>query len=589
MSTCKNGTSAPTRAVILAAGFGTRMRPLTYQCPKALLPLWNKPMLRHTLDMLERWGVMDVLINMHHLPDAVLAFARHYPGPLHIDLSYEPEILGTGGALRKAAWFLRDDEAFWMVNADVAADLDPAPLLRLHHARKALATLWLHAEKGPRTVEMSDNIIQSFRSKRAGSAGTYTFCGLQLLSPAILSFLPEEGFSSIITGYERAQKEGRRISGATVPDSYWADIGNPQDYLKAHEEIQRAGREQQPGQALYDPSAHGPCEDIFVPAALILTDAETRALRVADMSSPEHATCAQLPARGSARSFFRIREAQKNIILIRYSTERLENQFYAAHTRVLQRIGCQVPTLYHEDRKNQFLLMEDVGNDAIETWIQGKKKSAVMRMYKKAIDQAILMHTKGLSAIKKARVPLMPPFTAALYAWEHDLFTTHFLPPATTRRVSFMQQLKTELSILPRLLANAPPVLIHRDLQSSNLYRYKNEVYLIDYQGMRKGAAAYDLASLLYDPYVKLTPDMQKSLLDYYIQCTNDPPTAALFPYAAIQRLLQALGAYGRLGNLPGTRRFARYIPGACRRMREVLDIVPEPFDALRSVMADTI
>lgn len=634
----------PTRAFILAAGFGTRMLPLSHQCPKALVPLWNKPILQHSLEMLISWGVTDVLINMHHLPNALLSFIRNYPSSIRIELSYEPTILGTGGALQKAAWFLQDDH-FWMVNADVAAELDPSPMIALHRASKALATLWLHADKGPRTVEMADNSIHSFRSKHAGTPGTYTFCGLQLLSPQILSFLPKEGFSSIIVGYEKAQKKGHRISGTTIPDSYWADIGTPQQYLTTHEEIQTAYKQHLPGQCLYDPSANktkqklkkknihiegfaavdstteitgpahisnsviwphvtikrnarlsnciagqhitarGSCEHIIVPARMALSKAEIHALEQINISPIKDATCIQLPARGSARSFFRICNHHHKAILIRYSPERKENERYAKHTRLLQSIGCHVPTIYHEDHKNTFMLMEDIGTDSVEMWIQGKSQTAVKRTYQKVIDQIALMHTQGLQAVKCKRIPLMPSFDSKLYQWEHELFITHFLPETIIQNKATILELRKELTTLTKKLTQVSPVLIHRDLQSSNLYRYKKDIYFIDYQGMRQGAAAYDLASLLCDPYVMLPDTLKKDLLAYYIDATGDQNVHIYFWYAAIQRLLQALGAYGRLSKLPGAERFKVYIPGAERQTSEALKYIPEPFPVLSTLI----
>ena len=143
---------APSKAVILAAGLGTRMRPLTCATPKPLLPLWGVPLLDHTLNLLRAWGVRDVLLNLHHGADAIVRHVRTRPPPsLRIAFSFEPAILGTGGALRRAEWF-PDDDPFWMVNADIAADVNPAPFLRA--GRRTTFSAARGVRRAPRAVSL---------------------------------------------------------------------------------------------------------------------------------------------------------------------------------------------------------------------------------------------------------------------------------------------------------------------------------------------------------------------------------------------------------------------------------------------------
>ena len=238
----------PTKAFVLAAGFGTRMRPLTLDVPKPLMPVWNVPALEHTLAMLKRWGVRDVLVNLHHRADRLFDHLRsRRTDGLRIALSFEPEILGTGGALRKAEWFLAGDEPVWVLNGDVVCDLSPGPLLRAYRSGRTIAVAWLHESRGPRTVEMSRGSITTFRSKRAGTPGTCTFTGVQLLNPELLdrtrNYLPAEPvFGSSIAAYERAIADGWRVAGVCVPNAYWADVGTPEQYLACHRDLLEADR-----------------------------------------------------------------------------------------------------------------------------------------------------------------------------------------------------------------------------------------------------------------------------------------------------------------------------------------------------------
>ena len=115
----------PRKAIILAAGLATRLQPLSHHIPKCLFPLFNKPLLDHTLDQLADWGVGEVLINLHHVPGPILDHirARNRTTP-RITFSYEPAILGTGGALRQVTWFA-GTEPVWMINGDIAFDVSP--------------------------------------------------------------------------------------------------------------------------------------------------------------------------------------------------------------------------------------------------------------------------------------------------------------------------------------------------------------------------------------------------------------------------------------------------------------------------------
>ncbi len=327
----------PTKAVVLAAGFGTRMLPLSRDLPKPLMPLWGVTILERVLRLLKRWGVKQVVINLHHNPDEIFALGRSLAWPgFQINFSFEPEILGTGGALRRAEWFIRD-EPVWVVNSDVVADLKPDALIKAFASRNCIAAAWLHPTLGPRTVEVSKGWICSFQSARPGSDGTCTFCGATLVSPRILDFLPESGFAGIIPAYERAMKRGLRVAGVCVPASTWADVGSPRQYLDAHRllrktrgtfseigrgvirernvriknsviwdgAILRAGSVIENAIVGRGADVSGHVEYIAMRADLALDAVEQDALQAAGVD-PQNATAYPMGPRGSDRTFTRI-------------------------------------------------------------------------------------------------------------------------------------------------------------------------------------------------------------------------------------------------------------------------------------------
>ena len=563
---------APRKAFILAAGLGTRLRPLTLETPKPMLPLWDKPMLARTLEMLAAWGVREVLINLHHAPGPIVRYLASQPFPqMRIAAVFEPEILGTGGALRNARWFI--DQPFWLLNADVVADLDPAPLLHAWRKRKPLAACWLTEDSGPKTVRCENGTIRNFHDVRHGRA---TFCGLQLLDERILPFIAPEGFDTIIAAYQRAQKKRNRIAGVFVPGSFWGDIGTPVQYVQAHRDTA--------------PRLGHPGENFTLPAAAVLTPRECRLLSPVPSSlSP----VGVLPPRGSSREFFRLgkpsgpieyiyKYSQVSAILIRWSPERPDNRLYARHTRFLDSIGIPVPRLYLNSPKDRFLVIEDLGPDTLETRLPRLESAEILRLYQNILGMTLQLHLNGLAAARKCRLPLMPGFDDALYAWEHDYFIDHVLRERLHASEKQIAAIAAELRSVAHELAVSPQALIHRDWQSSNiLFRGKQPV-MIDYQGMRRGPAAYDLASLLCDPYADLPAPLQQALLRHYAK--RHPQGAAIagaFPSAAIQRLCQALGAYAVLSKKPGMAHFARHIPAAACQLLRALRAQPLP--ALRA------
>lgn len=618
----------PSRAIVLAAGYGTRLRPLTLQRPKPLVPFWGEPLLAHTLRQLRTWGVRDVLINLHHAPPALVDFCRtHRETGLRRNLSYEPVIMGTGGVLHRAAWFVQD-APFWMVNGDIAMDLDPSRLRRFFERRSGLACLWVTDTSGPRTVQVDQGAVRNFHAVSPGSPGTFTFCGLHLLHPAILDYLPNESPCSIITAYTHAMAQGRTIAATSVEESFWADVGSPRAYLDAHRAALAARRARRPGRNLVPTEALKRQEnlrkkahvtgfvaagrDVRVAAGAVLHDSvlwdhsrigarsRLRSAIVAGTTVRGPASCAAVPAqslddrdidtalaqlgwpanrttamplapRGSSRRFIRVDSPRGHAIVMVYGPEREENLLYARHARFLENMGLRVPRVLLHMPRHGLAVLEDLGECHVKDIAGGLSRRSVIRLYKRILNQVILMHRRGINDARQQSLPLNPPFSAPLYRWEHDLFIDAFARPILRVPARTCGQLRCELqSVAERLLA-LPEVLLHRDLQSSNILVCNRQPAFIDFQGMRTGPAAYDLASLLYDPYVCLPEPVQTRLLRHYTLATGDATLPRVLPFAAVQRLAQALGAYGRLSASPGTRDFAAHIPPALHMMQRAL------------------
>jgi len=544
--------SRPRKAILLAAGFGSRLAPLTQEIPKPLLPFRGEPMAGRALRMLRAWGVREVAVNLHHRADVLLReLPRLCPPGMRLSFSYEPEILGTGGALRRLAWFPDPDEPFWLLNADVVMDLNPAPLLRAYRAHRPVAALWMIPDAGPRTVRVEAQQVRDFRG-----AGM-TFSGLHLVSPELLRHLPAtECFSSVITAYESSMGQGRAVLGITVPGSVWADIGTPEQWLAAEgDSIVLPGARVDAGARLRG-AIVGPrtrlrrgrrVSGLVLAPDLCLSGEEQAWL-------PDAEAVELMSARGSDRRFRRVHLLRGTRLLMSWGTARPENDRFAGHTRFLSRSGIRVPEILAESRDRRTLLLEDAGQTHL-------LDAPTPKHTRQAVELTARLHALG----GWKRLGLEPAFDAKLYQWEHNLFFAEFL--ARHDAAADPQPLRHAFARAADALLNEPAVLIHRDLQSTNILYHQGRAVLLDYQGMRAGPAAYDLASLFADPYLDRAPPHQLRLLQNYNALAKRPVSRELYAAAAVQRLGQALGAYGRLGALAGTGRFLQFVPPALRQI----------------------
>jgi len=223
------------KAMVLAAGYGTRLRPVTYTIPKPIVPLAGRPLMGWAVEALLAAGINDFVVNLHHLPEAIERYLRdRYDGRARFEFSFEPEILGTGGGVRKVRPLLENDLEFFLVNGDTV-QFPPYDALRAaRNERDALAGLTLrHPPEGDRftPVYFDDGAITGFGN---GTGDVLMFSGTHLISKRIFDYLPEKDFSGIVDEvYQPLIDSGReRISGV-VDDGLWFDIGTPQRYMTA--------------------------------------------------------------------------------------------------------------------------------------------------------------------------------------------------------------------------------------------------------------------------------------------------------------------------------------------------------------------
>jgi mannose-1-phosphate guanylyltransferase len=228
------------KALILAGGLGTRLRPLTFTRPKHLLPIANRAHIEHVFDLLRRHGVNDVVLLTSYLSEAFAGtVARAANAGLRVHVTQEPEPLGTAGALKNAEAHVRDG-TFLAFNGDVLTDVDLSALVAWHQSRDAEATILLTPVDDPSSYGVvptdSDGRVQGFIEKppREEASTNLINAGVYVLEPSVLSRIPKgEVVSAERRLFPQMIEQGERVF-ARGTDAYWMDIGTPEKYLQAN-------------------------------------------------------------------------------------------------------------------------------------------------------------------------------------------------------------------------------------------------------------------------------------------------------------------------------------------------------------------
>ncbi len=298
-----------------------------------------------------------------------------------------------------------------------------------------------------------------------------------------------------------------------------------------------------------------------------------------DASTP--ATVAALDARGSDRAFYRFSWGEgRSVIVIDYDPGRTENRYYADIARYLRSMRVPVPEVTGHDPEAHLMVLEDLGSKDLHAFA-GEDWPTRRALYQKTLAAAKRLHGIQEKDFPSGTVKLMDGFGPELYLFEQNYFLEHFVRShcSVDLEPAFESRLMSELSRLTDELCSLRRCLVHRDLQSQNVMVLGSEPYFIDFQGMRFGNPFYDLGSLLCDPYVTFTPGQREELLSFYYILSSQEldwdAFQASFWSASVERLMQALGAYGFLGRAKGLTAFLGHIPAGLRNLSMAASHVP--------------
>ncbi len=256
---------------------------------------------------------------------------------------------------------------------------------------------------------------------------------------------------------------------------------------------------------------------------------------------------------GSDRQFFRVTLPHKDsFIFMRYGDEVAENAHWININKFMASLDINVPRIIRQDVSRHFILLEDLGEVDLwsERFLPWEERC---EYYFQALMQIYRLHSFDLKSLP-SDVQLSESYGPRLYKWEHDYFLENLVGEVCKIKLTSADgaKLNKELDALSAPLQKIEPCLIHRDFQSQNIMIKNGRPVLIDFQGMREGCLFYDLGSLLCDPYVTFEDEERNELLDFYYELMNPAYSREEFVHnfwmGSVQRLLQALGAYGFLG-----------------------------------------
>lgn len=570
------------KALILAAGFGTRLLPFTKNTPKALFPVAGRPLLHIIISSLQYAGCQAVIINTHHLYKKIDSYLARQNYAIPVITRYEPEILGTGGAIKNVADFW-DDHPFMVINSDIVTDIDLKKVYEFHLNHGHPVTLVLHDDPRFNTVSVNkDGFIIKFHdstplpsssasdsnSCRTGEIEKLTFTGIQVLDPQVLERIPDNIFSNSIDTYRELISENKKLCAFISKEYYWKDVGSPESYSKA----------------VFEHMAPEAFKNAF--------------------PSGVHKKIFRTPLKGdgSDRNWYRLTSGNRSLVMadhgIRQNPSISEVDSFVAIGRHLHDKDIPVPEIYLYDTFSGLVFMEDLGDVSFQILVLNTKNpDEIISYYKSVIG---LLGNLSLSGAKD----FDPLWTYQTSHYDQDLilekecryFVDAFLSNYLGMNISFKDLENEFRSLADRALEFSVNGFMHRDMQSRNIMVKNNRFYFIDFQGGRFGPIQYDLASLLMDPYVELSFRMRNQLLNFSVQTLssvlNVDPDDFLsgYKYCSITRNLQILGAFAYLSRIKGKRYFEKYIPNAINTLTHNLSALKNrEFPKIESIVREIV
>ena len=267
----------------------------------------------------------------------------------------------------------------------------------------------------------------------------------------------------------------------------------------------------------------------------------------------------------SGRTIVRVKTpVREPFIGIYWTEEREDNAQFIPIAQFLRKARLRVPEILHDRSRYRVALVQDLGDTDLLS-LKTQPFESRLPYYRSAFEQIDrLFYTRPPKELE-----LMPPFDAKLYRWEQEYFFEYLVEDFLRKNAHDLRENRVFLDLAERL-GTVAPHLVHRDFQSQNIMIHDNQAWMIDFQGLRRGRQEYDLASLIFDPYMNHSPEEREALLQLWEEVADERPETSLFHECAAQRLMQALGAYGKIVKHQGDDWYRPHINTAARLLGDV-------------------
>ena len=460
-------------------------------------------------------------------------------------LVFEPQILDTGGAVKNILPFIDTSKPLVVHNGDIYFDCPADEFLSAaqENVSDAACAATLCLRSGGNMPNVGADSLGNVCDMRFALAAPYEkiaqYAGFFVLNPLIFDRFRRAKADkfSVVDIFLDALRAGERIAGFFADGGEWADIGTRAEYARLN--------------------SRGLPDEWAALAELCECGFE-----------PNEADIRKVAKGASTRAFYRFSKGGEKLVGCFYSDLPRENFLYAQIAEFLYSCGVPVPKILYHDAQKKIIVMEDAGERDI-----GELQAEEMRgAYFAALRVAKILHTKASEKFAANPIELCPSFDADLYRWEQDYFYRECAQGVFGINIP---RPDSDFEVLTRRLLDFPRRLLFRDFQSQNIMVSEGgDIRVIDFQGMRLGNPFYDVASLLFDPYVeKLGGEFIDEALGEYLNFLPDASfpgfaeSREMLNFAGVERLLQALGAYGFLSAKKGKTEYVKYFAPAATNL----------------------
>jgi NDP-sugar pyrophosphorylase family protein/tRNA A-37 threonylcarbamoyl transferase component Bud32 len=626
-------------AMVLAAGLGTRLRPVTEIMPKPLIPVCNRPMLDIIIENVKRAGIDKIAVNTHYLPEQIEQYVDSCPCKNDIKLYHESEILGTGGGPLNAKELLSENDFFLIHNSDILTDIDLSSLLQFHLNSDRKNTMALIDGPENKLRVTPDGVIHDILDSLGHwpeNSRMFTYSGIMILHRDIFKYMPNkpENCSIIKAVLKMMAAEPGCTGGFFQEEAYWNDLGTLPQYFQAHVDVMLEHKVKLPcfdnaepvtiskGSEIDDSVELGGfaaigknasispranlyncivmdsaivSENDFHCNEVILKDfsvhrnfSELSRMKILSDVDFKKQRLSSLQEQGSARGFYRLTENNTSKVLMVSDGMDQDFERFIYLGRFLGKFDFPTPKIYSYEPEEFTISMEDLGNDTLYRLTNGNEKAEFTAVYyRKVIDSLIDFQLNGTELFKRNDAPILRNFDRSYLRWETKYFSDNLLKLYLDIPETELRNLESEFDKLAEMVDNQPKLFMHRDFQSQNILIHQDIPRFVDFQGARMGPVGYDIMSLINDPYMNLPLDLRRSLEKYFIEnmksrCPdlNDHDLELYLITAGMQRNMQALGAYGFLGLNIGKKQYLQYIPRSLELLADGLQRIQHSSNA---------